>query len=247
MRQSRKSYYNEEWKKFTNDVKYRDKYKCLKCGRKEPNVILQVHHNIYKPELEPWEYPLSDCITLCKGCHAREHKLIEPDSGWTLISIDDLGELTGTCERKGCGADIRYEHVTYHPKCGYKSVGSTCVEHLTREDRFLSHDILIIFKKISNFVKNSFWEDGVTKKGKKYIYTTHSHHQIRIYGKGNNFSIQIALKQRGERWFDYQDFINVRNKNIDRVKELAYIVLKGLITENTDKKNLLRNIYKRIK
>ncbi|WP_127121283.1 hypothetical protein [Chryseotalea sanaruensis] len=202
---------------------------------------------MYKPRLKPWEYPASDCLTLCKGCHSKEHGLVEPDSGWTLVSIDDLGGLDGICERKGCGTEIRYEHITYHPNWGYKSVGSTCVEHLTREDQFLSQEVLKVFKNISGFINTSVWENGVTKNGKHFTYTTYSHHQIRIYGKGTYFSYQIALKRKGERWFDYGEFIQAKNKTLDQVKELGFIVLKGLITNDETEKELLRNIYSRIR
>lgn len=228
-------------------VKHRDGNKCLKCGRREPEVVLQTHHKTYRPGIEPWDYPLSDCITLCKGCHAREHDLIEPDCGWSLVSVEDLGGLEGICERNGCRTEIRYEYITYHPKWGYKSVGSTCVEHLTREDQFLSHEILSIFKKISDFLNKSKWEQGVTKKGKKYLFTTHAHHQIRIYGKTDYYSFQIALKRKGEKWFDFKDYISARGKNLPQVKELGYIVLKGLMTKSNAEKELLRNIYKRSK
>jgi hypothetical protein len=246
MKQIRKSYRNSKWYEYTAIIKRRDNNSCLKCGRTEYEATLQTHHKIYKIGLEPWEYPYSDCITLCKGCHAREHNLIEPESGWTLISIDDLGGLDGICERKGCGNEIRYEHITYHPKWGYKAVGSTCVEYLTREDQFLSQEVLKLFKNISSFINNSIWEEGITKKGKSYLFAKHSHHEVRIYGKENYYSFQIALKLKGEKWFDFKDTIPTKNKNLSQVKELGYIVLKGLTTKNEEEKKLLRNIYKGI-
>ncbi|HMW08611.1 MAG TPA: HNH endonuclease signature motif containing protein [Leptospiraceae bacterium] len=242
----KKSYYNEKWFAFSDLVKKRDE-KCLKCGRKEPFVILQVHHRVYKPGLEPWEYPLSDCITLCKGCHAREHKLIEPNDGWTLISITDREESDGVCERNGCGAEIRYEHLTYHPKWGYKIVGSTCSEHLTEKEQFLGKKVVEIFEKTSNFIDNSIWKKDVTKSGVEFIYTTHKFNQIRIYGNESNYSFQILIKQKGRNWFDYQKIINTKNLSLERVKELGYIVLKGFTTKDEDEKELLRNIYRRIK
>lgn len=246
MKQKRRSYHNEDWYNFSNTVQHRDNYRCLKCGRRNFETILQTHHKIYKPGLQPWQYALSDCITLCKGCHAREHGIVEPDKGWTLISIDDLGGLYGTCERKGCGTDIRYEHITYHPKWGYKSVGSTCIEHLTQDDQYISQEVLKVFKKISDFLDNSIWEVGITKNGKRYSYTTYSHHQIRIYGKDKYYSFQILIKQKGEKWFEFRQLITTKNKNFEQVKELGYIVLKGLITEDYEEKELLRNIYKKI-
>jgi len=248
MKNYRKSYRNKKWFEFSKKVKKRDGNKCLKCGRKEPDVVLQTHHKSYKPNFEPWDYPLSDCITLCKGCHSREHGLIEPNCGWTLISIGDLGSLDGICERNGCGTEIRYEHLTYHPKWGYKTVGSTCIEYLTRQDQFLSHEVLKIFKKISTFVNKSVWEKDKTKKGNQYIFTTHSHSQIRIYGKKNYYSFQILLKIKGMKWYDFKDIIKVKkDKNLEQVKELGFIVLKGLLTEKEDEKKILRNIYLKIR
>lgn len=247
MKKKRISYHNEKWFEFSEKVQSRDNYKCLRCDRKKGDIILQTHHNLYKVGLEVWEYPLSDCISLCKGCHAKEHKLIEPSNGWTLISIDDLGGPYGICEKKGCGHDIRFEHQIYHPDWGYKTVGSTCVEYLTIEDKYLSIEIVKVFKKISDFVKNSVWEIGITKNDKKYYYTTHLHHQIRIYGKENFYSYQLALKEAGRKWFDFGEFILAKNKPLEQVKELAYIELKMTIADNDEEKDFLRNIYDKIK
>jgi len=244
MKQKRRSYQNEKWYNFSEKIQRRDNFKCLKCGRNNHEKILQTHHKIYRPGLEPWEYPLSDCITLCKGCHAREHGLIQPENGWTLISIDDLGGPWGTCEKKGCGTDIRYEHLIYHPKIGYITVGSTCVDYLTQEDQFLSETVLKIYKKITDFLDNSLWEQRVTKNGNKYFCTTHSHHQIRIYGDKNYYSFQIALKEKGEKWFEFGEFIKTKNKTLYQVKELGFIVLKGKTAEDEMEKEILRNIYK---
>lgn len=245
-KQSRKAYYNNDWPEFSAQVQKRDGHKCLRCGRTNREATLQTHHTVYKPGLQPWDYPLSDCITLCKGCHAKEHNLIEPDSGWTLVAIEDLGDLIGVCERKGCGNEIRYEHITYHPYWGYKSVGSTCIEHLTREDKFVSHEVLQLFKKISDFVHGSYWERGQTKKGKEFQYTTHAHHQIRIYGEEFRCSFQVVIKEKGERWYDYGKVIRAHGKNLNQVKELSYIVLKGLTTQKESRKSMLRSIYKRL-
>lgn len=149
MKQVRNIYVNEEWLSFSNKVKRRDGYRCLQCDRSQDQVTLQVHHEIYVAGKAPWEYALSDCLTLCKGCHAREHGLIQPQSGWSLLSITDLGDLEGICERTGCGTEIRFEHLTYHPKWGYLVVGSTCIEHLTQEDRLLSNNVIKLYKNIS--------------------------------------------------------------------------------------------------
>jgi hypothetical protein len=240
------SYNLPEWKHFTDTIKYRDQFTCLHCGRKEPEIILQVHHKSYKSGVKIWEYPTSDCISLCKGCHAREHALIEPNCGWTLVLIEDYGDLDGICEANNCGQEIRFGHVIYHPTFGYKTVGSTCVDFLTSEEKLFSKQVLKELKGISSFLRKSKWEKRNTKNGNEYLFTTYHHHQIRIYGKENFYSFQIVLKCIGSRWYDYRAIIKAKNKELVRVKELAYIVLKGMITEEKQGKEILRNIYKSI-
>lgn len=236
-------YAKSQWVEFSKRVQARDGGKCLKCLRSPPKVILQTHHEFYVPNKKPWEYALSDCITLCKGCHAREHGYIEPNSGWFLISIDDLGDLVGTCEREGCGNEIRYEHITYHPNWGYKKVGSTCIEHLTQEDRKLSGKTLALYKNISKFVHKSDWTKGITQQGKPYLSTRYKHHIIRIYGKSPKYAFQIALKESGQKFHHYKKPIPLSEKTLEKVKELSYIVLKGTISENDEERDMLRGLY----
>lgn len=239
-------YRNEKWFEFSGKVQARDGKVCLNCHRSPPEVILQVHHVIYIPNRLPWEYALSDCITLCKGCHAREHGHIEPNSGWFLMSIDDLGDLTGICEREKCGNYIRYEHLTYHPDWGYKKVGSTCIEHLTRKDKEFSKKILSSYRNISKFIHGTDWYTGQTKKGKTYIGATHGYDYIRIYGEDSRHAYQIAVKEKGRKYHHYQDIVRIPGKSLLEAKELAYIALKGLTTENEKEKSQLRSLYKSI-
>jgi hypothetical protein len=240
-----KAYRNKEWFKFSYRVKERDDFKCVKCHRDGEDVILQCHHTLYRPNFKLWDYSLSDCITLCKGCHAREHNLIEPNAGWVLLEINDLLSVSGKCERANCDREIRYEHITYHPDWGYKIVGSTCIHHLTKEDKFLSAEVLKLYKNISSFVNNSEWETGITKNDKFFNETTHAHHKIRIYGNENDYAFQIALKEKGKRWYDYAKPIKT-NKNYQQTKELAYIVLKGMMVKKEHQKEILRDLYSRI-
>ncbi|MCW8830998.1 MAG: HNH endonuclease [Gammaproteobacteria bacterium] len=247
MEKPRKLYTNKKWDNFSAKVKQRDGYKCLRCKRGESEVVLQVHHEIYVKDKPPWAYSLSDCRTLCKGCHARGHKLIAPDRGWTLILIEDLGGPDGICERENCGHEIRYAHVTYHPDWGYKVVGSTCVQHLTKKDRLLSGHVISLYKNISKFVHESEWVNGFTKKGKQYISAKYKYHTIRIYGEENNYSFQLVLKEKGIRWHEFRDILPARNRSLEEVKELSYIVLKGTISKDEEEKSLLRDMYRKIK
>lgn len=239
-------YVNRDWLAFSDKIKRRDNYACLRCGRGVDEVTLQVHHTIYVAGKAPWEYALSDCRTLCKGCHAREHGLIEPDKGWTLLSIEDLGGPDGVCERKGCGAEIRYAHLTYHAKWGYLVVGSTCIEHLTQKDRLLSSNVIHLYENISKFVHSSEWARGITQKGGRYISSTYKHHQIRIYGEEFQHTFQLALKEKGVRWYRFGKLIKAKGKSTLAVKELAYTALRGTITESEKDKELLRNLYKQV-
>lgn len=239
-------YQNKKWFEFSDIVQKRDGYKCLKCNRKKGQVSLQTHHLVYKYGLEVWNYPYSDCITLCKGCHAIEHRLIEPSDGWTLIAIYDLTEQTGICQANGCGKSIRYEHLIYRPNYGFKIVGSTCVHYLTRDEIFFSENLLSLYKNISHFVSSSVWKINFTKYKTPFFVTTHSHHQIRIYGSENYFSFQVAIKKKGKKFFNYKDFVKVHNKSLDSVKELAYIALLGTLSDNDYHIDILRNLYRNI-
>jgi hypothetical protein len=239
-------YTNDKWYEFSEKVKRRDDYTCLQCGRSAPEVVIQVHHEIYIPNKPPWEYALSDCRTLCKGCHARNHRLIEPNTGWTLLLIDDLGGLYGICERENCGTEIRYEHLTYHPNWGYKVVGSTCIEYLTQEDRLISSHVVKVYKNISDYINNSVWHKGTTKKGKQYISSSYNHHLIRIYGDDKNYSFQIGIKIKWVRKHTYRKIINAYGRNLSEVKELAYITLKGTLSDDDEETEFLRHLYRKI-
>ena len=244
MKAPKKLWLSDDWYAFSHKVKSRDSYRCLQCQRSSGEVVLQVHHEFYIPGKAPWEYSISDCRTLCKGCHAKEHGLIEPDVGWTLISIDDLGAPTGTCERKGCGRDIQYEHLTYHPSWGYKTVGSKCIEHLTKEDKLLSNKILKVYSKISKFVHSSEWYNGKTKNRKAFEEIVFNHHKLRIYGQNGNYAYQVILKIKGERFYDFQKTTPVKGKNLEQAKEIGYVVLKGKTTSDSEEKEILRSLYK---
>ena len=247
MHRQRKVYINKHWENFSYRVMHRDDFKCRHCGRGEPDVVLQVHHQRYVEGHAPWEYALSDCVTLCKGCHAREHGLLEPNSGWSLVLIEDLGGLYGSCERQGCGREIRYAHVSYHPKVGYKVIGSSCIELLTQNDQLLSHEYIKIYKQISKYLHDTRWKTGITKKGKRYLHAEYRHHNIRIYGDEDHYAFQLVLKEKGVRWHEYRDVIALRGKSLDEVKELAFVALKGTISSDKDEKTRLRDTYQKLK
>lgn len=124
-----KNYRSKSWQEFRREVIELDGGRCRQCGRGEPEVVLQVHHNKYIPGQAPWQYGYEDCETLCKGCHAAEHGIIPPKTGWMYQGYEDLGEVSANCEL--CGSNYRYQFYVYHKDWGSILVGSLCCNALT--------------------------------------------------------------------------------------------------------------------
>lgn len=123
-------YANKLWAGFREKIINLDGGVCVVCGRsKADGVVLQVHHKRYILGRRPWEYDPSDCETLCKGCHAREHGEIRPNTGWLYIGEDDLEDLVGTCDL--CSSSIRYIHYVQHEHWEVMGVGTVCCDNLT--------------------------------------------------------------------------------------------------------------------
>lgn len=67
----------EEWLKKRKEILERDNYECCRCHKK--NIQLNVHHKYYLKDkkgnpVDPWDYPNSALITLCKDCHKLVHQ-----------------------------------------------------------------------------------------------------------------------------------------------------------------------------
>lgn len=69
------------WDKIAESVRQRDNYQCQRCGRKQTEPALHVHH------IEPYAVAQNNhpdnLVTLCKGCH----KTVE-HSPWRLVLAD---------------------------------------------------------------------------------------------------------------------------------------------------------------
>lgn len=57
------------WIKKRKKIKKRDMYRCQSCYKED--VQLEVHHNFYLPNTDPWDYDDTDLITLCHNCHTE--------------------------------------------------------------------------------------------------------------------------------------------------------------------------------
>ncbi len=55
------------WQKMRLEVMQRDKFTCCHC--RDDEKTLNVHHLTYTKGAAPWEYELSNLITLCEDCH----------------------------------------------------------------------------------------------------------------------------------------------------------------------------------
>jgi hypothetical protein len=154
----KRDYQRPEWKAFSAAIIEHDGGRCQHCRRtKRDGVTLQVHHSIYRPGVLLWQYPPSDCLTLCKGCHAKEHGKIRPSTGWSLLAHDDLGELSGECEL--CNTSLRYEFHIEHLKWFSMVVGKDCCDKLTGSEE--ASEIRIKDERRKRFLKSSRWKPNL--------------------------------------------------------------------------------------
>ncbi len=210
-------YKKEDWFKFREKVLNRDNYQCSICGNAK--TVLQVHHVLYHYNKKPWEYEIEDCVTLCKRCHAIEHGITEPTSGWELIEINDLGDRVGMCERQNCGTHIRYEHVAHHPKVGYRIIGSECIKFLTEEDKKISRSTLVLNGKIKKTTSDLVGQ-FLKKKSKNGNYYLHLKHVIREYETFKKyFDIKVFSGYKG--WHIKVNFRAAKHKWGDKSKDLV--------------------------
>lgn len=55
------------WQKKRLEILNRDNFKCTLCENEE--LQLHIHHLKYEFNKNPWDYPNSNLITVCKICH----------------------------------------------------------------------------------------------------------------------------------------------------------------------------------
>lgn len=89
------------WQKNRLLVLERDGWSCTKC--EDDSTTLHVHHIKYESGKEPWDYPLSNFVTLCADCH-REVELLKNDN-----EIDEI------LLHKDCWADGTTTMLIYAP------------------------------------------------------------------------------------------------------------------------------------
>lgn len=83
------------WQKKRLEVFERDQWACQSCGDYESTLI--VHHRLYLPHTEPWDYPEHLLVTLCEQCHDYQREMLP------LV----LEELKGALLERFLADDIR--------------------------------------------------------------------------------------------------------------------------------------------
>ncbi len=68
------------WQKKRLEIFTRDEWTCQLCSNTKDTLV--VHHRLYFPDTEPWNYPNDLLVTLCESCHSREsaNRTIDEDN-----------------------------------------------------------------------------------------------------------------------------------------------------------------------
>lgn len=270
-------YYKKEWYEYRQLVLERDNYQCTKCGINKlsnSKVILQVHHLHYKKNAKPWEYPLSDCTTLCKNCHEYTHGFYYPYDGWILESISENedgvhycnalvknnnnGGILRPCDDgyeqifipisanyKTCSQPLRYTYSVFHPLVGSVIVGSTCVNGLCSEDAEIASKYKRCNKIKDGCIKSTYNKWIHNHKGEYEQYLLE--HFI-VTGVFMRFF--IFIKNNKSNIVIYNNFReqvfnkSFANKDLPKLQTLSILIGLAYSSVNTYYKNIYKYIYK---
>lgn len=194
-------YANKLWSMFREQIIALDGGRCVECGRSRgDDVVLQVHHKRYISTRKPWEYETSDCETLCRGCHARHHGEIRPDTGWKYVGEEDLGDLSGNCEL--CDNAIRYVHYIQHEHWEQMGVGTHCCDNLTGTREAAEGRRRL--GRYRRFMSSTKWSGG-----SDFLNTKHSGLTVAIAPDQQNYKLiinHVSGRKRFANVLDAQNF-----------------------------------------
>jgi hypothetical protein len=171
---------------------------CEHCNRsKAEGAIFQIHHPNYDQGRKPWEYELSDVEVLCKGCHAKEHGIIQPSTDWDFVGEDDLGEPSGECDN--CGREIKHICFVVHPQWNSLAVGTGCCDYLC-ESKLASEYQKKNSRRIKFLAKANWNKDFIGVESTKF-----KGHKIELKNVETKFYFVIDDKEGKLRFTDAQD------------------------------------------
>lgn len=189
-------YADKKWTAFREEVIQLDGGLCVQCGRsRSDGVVLQVHHKTYLQGRKPWEYEPEACETLCKGCHAREHGEIRPDTGWDYVGEDDLGDVLGNCEL--CDKAIRYVHFIQHEHWEQMGVGTVCCDTMTGTQE--AAEARRRLGRLKRFIESKKWEVEGERDARRFqgfnlaVESTPSGYRLVVDGKLGRKSFESTL------------------------------------------------------
>ena len=84
------------WQKKRLEIFERDNWMCQKCFDEKSTLV--IHHKLYLPKTEPWDYPQELLITLCQPCHEEEWQSAQIDQSLlhavhSKFFSDDISEI----------------------------------------------------------------------------------------------------------------------------------------------------------
>lgn len=188
-------YRSASWRALRQQIFERDGWRCVKCDEVCDETVLQVHHLYYLKDKMPWDYPKEALVTMCKGCHGKEHGHIKPTSGWEYVGYNDLGDMSGECEF--CHKELRYEHILYHEKWGYLTTGEQCANHLTETDIASEYEKerRRIADKQYRFIQSHKWKVHPTKNGGYGHFLRQDSFKIKIWEHPRDCEIAVEYYQ----------------------------------------------------
>jgi HNH endonuclease len=178
------------WQEFRNNMISIAGNCCEECGREESKtVILQVHHKHYTEGKKLWEYDVTDCAVLCRGCHATEHGIVRPFSGWEYcdaVALDSYGDQS--CEI--CDTPLLYVHTISHEKWGELEVGCDYAEMMTCDGQpsLKKKELRNLVERRKGFLSEKKWQALSSKNG---VYRLYSGRNVLIYEKRPGYRLEI--------------------------------------------------------
>jgi len=217
----------------------------------------QVHHLTYLKNRNVWEYPDEFLVTLCKQCHAKEHGITPPSSGWTYMDFDDLGEMSGECEK--CHTSIRYQHHLFHPDWGVLTVGKLCADNLTRTDiaSKKEKEVKSYANRLKKFIVSNRWEsitdcEGITsykiRQDKYNIWVKKELNEYDVW----EYYVWIRFIVSPKNSFHKKDFWSEwyvgkkRFESLDEAKTHVFRIINSGVLDKHVKEVLLPKHYKMI-